>query len=74
MGQLRDDKLLKLITLEIKSLRQKRGITQEAFYIDTGIHLARIETGKLNLTVSTLSVICNYFEVSLSDFFKDIST
>lgn len=39
------------------------------FYFDTGIHLARIEQGKQNITVSTLSKICEYFSIQLSDFF-----
>ena len=46
-----------------------KNITLESFYFDTGIHLARIEQGKQNITVSTLSKICDYFEISLSQFF-----
>ena len=53
----------------IKDLRQQKSITLEVFYFDTGIHLARIEQGKQNITISTLSKICEYFEISLSDFF-----
>lgn len=45
------------------------GITLEVFYFDTGIHLARIEQGKTNMSVSTLSAICSYCNMSLKDFF-----
>jgi transcriptional regulator with XRE-family HTH domain len=62
--------LLLKIAQRIKQLREEKGISQEVFYIDTDIHIARIETGKLNITVSTLQSICDYFEISLMDFFK----
>ena len=64
--------LLSKIARRIKQLREEKGISQDLFYIDTDIHIARIETGKSNITVSTLSAICDYFGISLIDFFKDI--
>ncbi|MBC8487871.1 MAG: helix-turn-helix transcriptional regulator [Bacteroidetes bacterium] len=73
MGQIRNDKLLKLIALKIKELRAENEISQEDFYNDTNIHIARIETGKINISVSTLHSICRYFNISLSDFFMDIN-
>jgi len=64
-----DKNLLAEITLGIKTLREEKNITLETFFFDTGIHLARIEQGKINITVSTLSQICSYFSISLKDFF-----
>jgi len=64
--------LLSKIARRIKQLREEKGISQDLFYIDTDIHIARIETGKNNITVNTLSAICDYFGISLIDFFKDI--
>lgn len=64
-----DKDLLAEITLGIKTLREEKNITLETFFFDTGIHLARIEQGKTNITVSTLSQICRYFNISLKDFF-----
>ena len=69
MAQLSDKELLKQIANRIKGLRKEKGITQEAFYNDTNIHIARIEVGKTNVSVSTLNAICNYFDISLKDFF-----
>ena len=68
--QYQDAALLNVVILTIKEVRKSRGITLETFYFDTGIHLARIEQGKTNITVSTLSKICNYFEISLVGFFQ----
>lgn len=61
--------LVEKIVVCIKQIRKSKKITLEVFYFDTGIHLARIEQGKQNITISTLSQICNYFSISLSDFF-----
>lgn len=55
-----------------KGLREAKYVTLEVFYFDTGIHLARIEQGKTNITVSTLKRICDYLETNLGDFFKDL--
>ena len=64
--------LVSNIALHIKQLREDRGISQEMFYIDTDIHIGRIESGKSNITVSTLSSICDYFEITLVDFFNGL--
>ena len=68
--QLQNTELSKRIVFCIKELRKSKNITLEVFYFDTGIHLARIEQGKLNITIATLSKICEYLQIGLSDFFK----
>ena len=68
--QYQDKDLLYLVILVLKDIRKNKGVTLENFYFDTGIHLARIEQGKTNITISTLSKICQYYEISLIDFFK----
>lgn len=72
MAQLRDKILLRKIAIIIKELRENEGLTQEAVYNDINIHIGRIETAKANLSVSTLSAICKYFKISLSDFLKKV--
>ena len=64
--------LLLLIAKRIKQLREERNISQEVFYFDTDIHIARIEIAKTNITVSTLKDICDYLSISLFEFFKEI--
>lgn len=64
--------LVSKIASRVKQLRIEKGISQDSFFIDTEIHIARIESGRSNITVSTLSAICDYFGITLSDFFKDI--
>ena len=72
MGQLRDTKLLKKIAIVIKELREESSLTQEEFYNETNIHIGRLETAKANLSVSTLSAVCKFFKISLSEFHKRV--
>ena len=67
-----NQELLSKIAQRIKQLREEQNISQEVFFIDTDIHIARIEVGKVNITVSTLQDICHYFKISLADFFYGI--
>lgn len=70
MAQIRDEVLLEKIALRLKALREKKGVSQETVYHETEIHIARIEAVKVNITVSTLSKLCSYFDITLSEFFK----
>ena len=70
MGQYIDQPLLLQIAARVKSLREARGYSQEQVYFDTGIHVGRIETARLNVTVSTLGALCRYFEIDIVTFFK----
>lgn len=72
MAQSTNHSLNLAIALKIKRLREKKNVTLEVFFFDTGIHLARIEQGKTNITVSTLHRICEYLDTTLPDFFKDL--
>jgi transcriptional regulator with XRE-family HTH domain len=70
MAQLRDEVLLKKVVDKIKKLREQREISQEKFYNDTNINIARIESTKANMSISTLQAICKYLGVSVSEFLK----
>ena len=68
MSQLRDDKLIKKIAVVLIQLRVDKELTQEDVFDETKIHIGRIETAKSNLTVSTLSKLCEYYKISLKEF------
>jgi transcriptional regulator with XRE-family HTH domain len=72
MGQLRDINLLKNIAIVLKRLREEKGLNQDEVYDATKIHIGRIETAKANLSVSTLSCLCEFFEISLSEFHRKV--
>ncbi len=65
-----NSELIEKIVLKIKRLREQKDVTLQEFYNDTGIHLARIESEKRDIPISTLSRICNYFGLTLSEFLK----
>jgi transcriptional regulator with XRE-family HTH domain len=72
-SQLKDQALLRSTVDGLKVLRKQRNLTQEDFYNDTGIHISRVETGRVNITLSTLKTILDYYQVPLSVFFQSIN-
>ena len=74
MGQIRDTKLLHRIALVIKELREEKDLSQEEVYNEPNIHVGRIETSKANLSISTLSALCKFFKIKLSDFIKRVES
>lgn len=71
-SQLKDEALLSAMVQGLKTLRTERQLTQEDVYNDTGIHISRIETGRVNVSLSTLKAILDYYQISLSQFFQNI--
>lgn len=78
MEQIKNERLLSAVKLVLKELRAKTGLTQEQIANnikankDLSIHIGRNETGKQNMTISTLYELCEYYNVSISDFFKRV--
>lgn len=61
---------MKAVGKKLRELRLAKGLSQDVVYIDTEIHIARVEMGKYNITISTLSDLCDYYGVTLEEFFK----
>jgi len=76
--QYRDELLLKAIATVCKEYRALQEVHQEGVNTDVkentkiSFHMGRIEAGKTNYSVSTLTLICDYFKVSLSTFMKKV--
>ncbi|WP_136468601.1 helix-turn-helix domain-containing protein [Flagellimonas onchidii] len=64
----KDQELLKLAR-RVAQLRDEKGVSQQNAFNDTGIHFGRIEQGKRDISYFTLMKLCQYFEISLHDFF-----
>ncbi|WP_420320762.1 helix-turn-helix domain-containing protein [Flagellimonas sp.] len=64
----KDQELLKLAK-RVAQLRDEKGVSQQNAFNDTGIHFGRIEQGKRDISYFTLMKLCQYFEISLRDFF-----
>ncbi|NVO32333.1 MULTISPECIES: helix-turn-helix domain-containing protein [Hymenobacter] len=60
------------IVHRLQRLRRARGHTLQEVYDATGIHVARLEASKANMRVATLAVLCQYYEISLAEFFQGL--
>lgn len=60
------------VALQIKTLRKQNQVTQEKFFNEKHINIARLESGIIDIRLETLRKICYYFNVSLAGFFQEI--
>jgi transcriptional regulator with XRE-family HTH domain len=70
MKSIEKDELLLKLANRIKGLRIERNFTQEDTFNDTGIHFGRIEQGKRDISFTSLKKICDYFNITLEEFFS----
>jgi transcriptional regulator with XRE-family HTH domain len=70
--KVRDSKFLLRFGRNLKKARNKRGITQEELAYKSGLALsqiARIETGRINTTASTIALILKTLNASSNELF-----
>ncbi|OFY94679.1 MAG: transcriptional regulator [Bacteroidetes bacterium RIFCSPLOWO2_12_FULL_31_6] len=68
-----DKKGVEVFSKKFKELRKKSGFTQMQLAFESGVSLsqiARIETGRINPTISTIFVIARAMEIEPEEFFK----
>lgn len=70
MTGISNKEILLSLANEIKVLRKEKNLTQQDVYNDTGIHLARIEQGKRNISFITLYKLSMYFNITFFDLFN----
>ena len=68
----KNDKLLRSIGTRLKQLRVERGYTQEVVTDRIGVNIGLYEVGETNITVVLLTVLCNFYEIPLEEFFRGI--
>lgn len=74
MNQYRDKQLILKIAQRLKGLREAKGLSQKRVTLETDIHVGRLEAGKANPTISTLARLCEYFKVTLVEFFEGLDS
>lgn len=67
-----NDTLLRSVAERLKQLRCERGLTQEVVTDRTKVNIGLYELGTTNITIVTLTVLCNFYNIALEDFFKGI--
>ncbi len=60
------------VVQRLQRLRRERGYSLQEVYDATGIHVARLEASKANMTVITLAALCRHYEVTLAEFFHGL--
>ncbi len=70
--QRRDDQYIETVAIRLKALRIKAGKSQRDVYIDTDINIGKLEVGKTNISISTLSILCKYYGIKLEEFHKGL--
>ena len=66
--------LLVELARRLKALREEKSLTLQEVYDTTGVHVGRIESNKLNLTITTLDTLCRYYDITLSDLLLGIES
>ncbi len=67
-----DREFVSKLAVRVKTMRRKKGVTQEVLANQSNVSLsqiARIETGKLNPTISTLHAIATALNTTLTILF-----
>lgn len=70
---MRDKKLMLQFGENLRKIRKEKGLTQEELSYRSGLALsqiARIETGKLNTSICTVSRLAKALEMSTKDLFS----
>lgn len=65
---MKNEEILLNLASKLKGLRKIKNVTQEQVLHETGIHVARIEQGKRDISYTTLVKLAQYFEVGLEKF------
>lgn len=59
--------------LRLKQLRQEKGLTQEQFAKNCGLHknyIGMIERGERNPSLKNIEIVANTFNISISEMMK----
>lgn len=71
--QRRDEMLLSKIVLRVKELRSLYNHTQEQLKEGTGLNIANLEAGDNFPNITTISIICKFYNITLDEFFAPMN-
>jgi transcriptional regulator with XRE-family HTH domain len=56
----------------LKAVRETRRQTLQEVYDATGIHVARLETGRRSVALRTVALLCRYYQVELGQMVEGL--
>lgn len=68
----KDTELAKMVAERLKEVRKEKGITQENVRFDLNMNIGRIEIAENCISLPTLKRLCDYYNISLEEFFGGI--
>ena len=72
--QRRDEELLQKIILRVKELRRLHDHqSQEELAEATGLGIAQLESGKNFPNLTTITIICKFYNITLDEFFAPLN-
>ena len=66
----KDIELAQKLAQRLREVRKEKGITQENVRFDLNINIGRIEIGENCISLPTLKRLCDYYGITLSEFFN----
>lgn len=68
-----DEILVKLMIERMKELRYAHGLSQEEVIEGTSLDIFHFESGSKKPTVLSLSILCKFYNITLSEFFDPMN-
>lgn len=68
----KDIDLAKRLAERLKQVRRQKGFTQENVRFDLNMNIGRIEIGENCVSLPTLKRLCDYYGITLEEFFKGL--
>lgn len=72
--QQRNDFFIEQVAAGLKAVRLKRNLTQEVVRFDTDLNIARIESGRHSVSLTTIADLCDYYHITPGEFFREMVT
>lgn len=69
-----DKDLLVTLGTRLREVRLSQNITHEEVNEALKINIFRHEKGEVNISISTLALICKYYEISLTDILNGLKS
>ena len=72
--QRRNDFFIGQVVAGLRAARLERKLTQENVRFDTDLNIARIESGRHSISLTTIADLCDYYKITAGDLFRNIVT
>jgi transcriptional regulator with XRE-family HTH domain len=63
---------LRELARRLKAVREERRLTLQEVYDATGVHVSRLESGRRNVALLTVAMLCRYYQIGLEVIVTDL--